>query len=608
MLEKLKNQDFIKNNIIFFIFFLGILFFHQIIFQQFFPNSEGLLGHDYSQYIPNLIFGKIWFYKNFLSIPWFTPSFCCGIPFYADPNTAYYSIPQIIFLIFNPILSLKITFLIMSLVSYLGMYLLLRSNFKFNRYVSLLCASLFLFNGFFVYRAIAGPLLTYIFVPLYCFFLIKSFKNQFNKINFVYLILSSIVFANFFHSGSGPQILVIFICILSILLFYSKFVENFKIFTNFSLSLFLGILISLSKITAVLFFLNNFPRKYPPTEFSSFFAFIKTFFLSFFIKPNDEYFNDNVASMFPFGLHEMEYGVSIVPLILLFFIFFLNKRIIKFDYFNTIVFLLLFLIFLIPIFLNINFLNQFELFEKIPVLKSNWVRFRWMSIYIIPIIIISGFIIQNLNFNISQKKKLAITMIFILLIQNFIRDKSWYFNDLKYDTKNVMEFTAKLAPDKITEIKGPAILMDEFGAPKHVDNKNDLFFFSYSPLTCYQPIFGYGLEKLNAEKIVFNFKRNLENNSYFLFSNKLDTNNGDFTFFNPSCFLFPKENNCLPGDTFKISEKEKLIKFTNYDKFKFEQNILQKISNFVSIFAFAGCLLYLMYGLIVCLFSIRKKY
>ena len=269
---------------------------------------------------------------------------------------------------------------------------------------------------------------------------------------------------------------------------------------------------------------------------------------------------------------------------------------------------MLFLIFLIPIFLNINFLNQFELFEKIPVLKSNWVRFRWMSIYIIPIIIISGFIIQNLNFNISQKKKLAITMIFILLIQNFIKDKSWYFNDLKYDTKNVMEFTAKLTSDKITEIKGPAILMDEFGSPKHVDNKNDMFFFSYSPLTCYQPIFGYGLEKLNAEKIVFNFKRNLENNSYFLFSNKLDTNNGDFTFFNPSCFLFPKENNCLPGDTFKISEKEKLIKFTNYDKFKFEQNILQKISNFVSIFAFVGCLLYLMYGLIVCLFSIRKKY
>ena len=165
-----------KNNLIFIILFLAIIFFHQIIFQVFFPNSKGLLGHDYSQYIPNLIFGKIWFYNNFLSIPWFTPSFCCGIPFYPDPNTAYYSIPQFVFLIFDPVLSLKITFFIMSLIGYLGMYLLLRKNFKFDKYTSLLCASLFLFNGFFVYRAIAGPLISYIIVPLYCYFLIKSLQ------------------------------------------------------------------------------------------------------------------------------------------------------------------------------------------------------------------------------------------------------------------------------------------------------------------------------------------------------------------------------------------------------------------------------------------------
>ena len=39
------------------------------------------------------------------------------------------------------------------------------------------------------------------------------------------------------------------------------------------------------------------------------------------IKPNEKYFNDNLTSMFPFGLHEMEYSLSIVPLILLFFVF-----------------------------------------------------------------------------------------------------------------------------------------------------------------------------------------------------------------------------------------------------------------------------------------------
>ena len=607
----------------FFVFlFLFILIVHQYIFQNFFPNSKDLLGHDYEYFIPNFIFGKIWFSNNFFSVPWFTPSFCCGIPFYADPQSMYYSIPQIIFLIFNPILSVKIIFFILSSISYVGMFLLIRGNFKYNGYVSLLCASLFLFNGFFVYRAIAGHVayLSYIFVPLYCYFLIKSFENWSNNSSYVYLILSAIIFANFFHSGSSPIILIIFTSILSVLLFYSHLINSFKIFFKFILSLLLGILISLSKITATLFFLSNFPRKYATTEFHSFISFIKTFFLSFFLKPNEKYFNDNITSLSPFGVndekstgvqfgvHEMEYSVSLVPIILLFFIFFLNKKNIKLNYYNIRFFLLLVLIFSIPVFLNINFLNQFQLIEKIPILNSTWVQFRWMSIYILPIIIISGLIIQNLNFNISQKKYLVIAMIFVLLAQNFTKDNSSHFNNQSYDTQNVIDFSLKLRTGKIPKISGPAILMNEFGSPKIVDYKNDMFFSSYSPLTCYQPIFGYDLKRLPAQQIRFDSKLMLSGDSYMLYADKLSEHNGKLNLFNPSCFLFPEENNCLPGDTFKISDKKKLIKFANYEKFEFKQNKFQIVSNYISIFTFVGCLLYLIYRFFIFIHNLRKKY
>ena len=198
-------------------------------------------------------------------------------------------------------------------------------------------------------------------------------------------------------------------------------------------------------------------------------------------------------------------------------------------------------------------------------------------------------------------------MILLLLIQNLIRDKSWHYNDLKYETKNLINFYEKLNKNNIPEIKGPAILMNADGSPKHSDNKNDLFFISYSPLTCYQPIFGYGLEKLDARKIVFNHKRVFEDGSYVLYSSKFDKKDNNFSFFNPSCFIFPKENNCLPGDTFKISEREKLSKFTSYNKFEFKQNKIQIISNFVSIFTFIVCLLYLIYSLIIYLFNLRKN-
>ena len=59
---------FIENKL--FIFLLLFIFIiHQYIFQNFFPNSKGLLGHDYEYFIPSFIFGKIWFFNNFLSVP-----------------------------------------------------------------------------------------------------------------------------------------------------------------------------------------------------------------------------------------------------------------------------------------------------------------------------------------------------------------------------------------------------------------------------------------------------------------------------------------------------------------------------------------------------------
>jgi hypothetical protein len=593
-----------KENYSIILLFLIILFFHQYIFQQFFPNNRGYIGHDWEIFIPYLMFGKIWFHNNLLSIPWFSPSFCCGNPFFADPQTMYYSLQQIIYLIFDPIISTKIFFFILSVFGYLGTFLLIKKGFKFNNYVSLLCAGLFLFNGFFVYRAIAGHVayLSYVFIPIYCYFLIISYEK---KTNHIYLALSALLFANFFHSGSGPIILIIFTSILFVILLYSHFTNDFKIFLKLFQSSIIGTLISSSKISASLFFLSNFPRQYPATEFNSLVSFIKTFFLSFFITPNQNYFNESLTSMFPFGLHEMEYSVSIVPIILIFFI---SKKFFTLNFYNMRFILILFIIIFIPIFLNINFFNQFQIISKIPILSSTWVQFRWMAVYILPIIIISGLIIQNLNIELKKKKYLVLILVSLLLVQNLIKDNSWHLNDQKYSIQNAINFSEKLKQGISQEIIGPAVILDKSGIPKKSDNKNDMFFFSYSPLMCNQAIFGYGLENLKTKKITFNSKKILQDNSAMYFSNKLDEKDGHFMFFNPSCFLFPEENNCKPGDTFTILDKEKLIKFSSYEKFEFKQNKFQIITNYISIFSFIICLLYLIYHFFIFIYNIRKKY
>ena len=110
-----------------------------------------------------------------------------------------------------------------------------------------------------------------------------------------------------------------------------------------------------------------------------------------------------------------------------------------------------------------------------------------------------------------------------------------------------------------------------------------------------------------VEKLYLTISKFLKTNLNILYSNKFDKQGENFNFFNPACFLFPDENNCLPGDTFKIDEKEKLTKFTSYNQFEFKQSPIQKISNYISIFSFIGCLIYLFVSFIIYLFKIRKK-
>ena len=99
----LKNFDFIKlylfnDKINFKFLFIIIFFIHQIIFHKLLIFNNHLVGEDFIIYVPNMVFGKIWYLKNGLFIP---PDFVahqCGIvPFHADPNSAYYSFTQILF-------------------------------------------------------------------------------------------------------------------------------------------------------------------------------------------------------------------------------------------------------------------------------------------------------------------------------------------------------------------------------------------------------------------------------------------------------------------------------------------------------------------------------
>ena len=564
---------------------------------DFFPNNNGFLGHDYEYFLPNFIFGKIWFKNNLLSVPWFTPSFCCGIPFYPDPQSMFYSLQQLFYIFFEPILATKFLFIYFSLIAYIGMFLLLRKSFNFNYYLSLLGATIFFFNGFFIYRTIVGHLgyANYIFVPLYCFLLISSITNKNVSLRTIYLLLSSITLSSLVYSGTGSIMFLIILSITSILLIHCIINKNFIFsFIGFSKSLFIGFLLSFSKLSAVIFFLKNFKRNYEPLLFENAYDYLYSTLNSLFFFPDIDHFNKSVINKDgpSINIHEIEFGITAIPFLAL-IIFILNFNKIKnklYDY--KLLFIILFIL-TIPFILNVGVFSLDKIWNSIPILGSTWVQIRWNALYIIPLIIFS-LIIFNSNLIIKKNDYLILFLISFVVLQNIFYDKKYYQSQY-YNPKNMVEFSKKINHDpNVSFIKGISAFIDK-DEKIIAKQRNDNFILGLSSYFCYQPIFGYTLENFPKKNLIFNKKIKISDSKSLLIGDiNTKDNLKNLNFLNPSCFLFPEKNNCNPGDLFKKSEINNLNNFLKYKKIQFKKPLIQIISDYISLLTFIFTLFFLI--------------
>jgi hypothetical protein len=88
--------------------------------------------------------------------------------------------------------------------------------------------------------------------------------------------------------------------------------------------------------------------------------------------------------------------------------------------------------------------------------------------------------------------------------------------------------------------------------------RDDLLVQGRSQLSCYQPLFGYQLEKFP--------KHNVHLGPAFRI-----TDEGTYNFRNPSCYVFPTYNKCRPGDNFRKGQEPELEAFLDYGPLKFEE-------------------------------------
>ncbi len=595
MMTARMNQRTEKIIIVIFSFLIVTLFYLKIV--AFIPGTNGNVGNDYCIFLPALLDGDYWFHNNGLfAVPWFTPSFGGGLPKFPNPQGMYYSVPQFLSFFINPLTSIKITILLFGILGFIGFYLLLTRIFKTDRFVALLGATLFLFNGFYFGRLATGGLTyhTFMLFPYLALIIFRNTKKSRRIAIIRDILLGSIIVGYMIFGGAFhvmPQITLCLLLFYLVIIIQNSINGSFQYIVKFFLIFFLGVLISASQLSASVSYISLFPRDFiPPPGVKNIFILLFICFKSLFLKPSAVFANEYFTwSQF---LHEYEYGVTIIPLLLfgIGLAAYITKPSNISDYLRKHSLKILLMVFLLCVPLALNYYSpRWNAFLKqIPIIKNSSTLVRWFCVYIPFIILITCLAIKNIPWISGYKRTfLSCLIVLVIFVSDQTVDKNYYSNQ-SYSPNDILNNYEKIkSKDFSPEITCIASEVEHNG---FIIGGNDIFVYGCSQLNPYESIFGYELEAFPRKTLTSGpiMQQNSE---------------GYLNIKNPASYVFPKENNLTPGEHFKVSEKENALRFAKYKSFPFKISQRQKIANHITIISLSLTVCYFVFYMFYLLLS-----
>ncbi len=569
---------------------LALIVSYHMIFQQFFPNIHGKMGHDYALFLPKLLDGYFWFSTNgIFAIPWFTPSFCGGIPLFPDPQSIYYSVPQFLSFVFDPVTSVHMTVMLFAVLGFLGFYILLQRVFQTGAWLALLGGGLFLFNGFYIHRMLIGHLTYHPFmlIPLLTFFLLRSgaapplqgaTRLMFDG------VAAGIILAYMFQAGMVNVTLPAIGSVIILGLVYEA-LHNRTVRFGLRLIWAGGIAVACcsAKLVAAMAYLRYFGRdmyKLPGTQTLTDAVLIALH--SLFIAPALALANEMLVNV-QWGLdrHEFEFGVTFVPLVWLCggTIAMLNRvrqRGMSCQYLHkhwpriAIIGGLLFL----PICLNYYTPTWNAILKHLPILKNSTSLIRWMSLYIPVAILFTALAGAVLLRSPTSQLYAVVASLATVVILNVCTDRQFYHAQ-SYDPRQIVTaYNDVQRQGRSPGITHIVMYADQTGRGIMPQGRNDVLVQGGSQLLCYEPLFGYALEKFPI--------RTLRPGSV------LAVREGYLNLKHPVCYVYPVENACEPGEHFLVDQQEVAKAFSAYKQISFRLPVWQKTANVFNLLAVVG--------------------
>ncbi len=581
-----------------------LLLIYHVTFHSFFPNQHGFLGHDYGLFLPKLLDGYFWYHHNGLfAVPWFTPGFCGGIPLLPDPQSLYYSLPQFLTFVMNPLTGVYVTFLVFAGLGFLGFYVLLRRVFGTGPWAALLGSGLFLFNGFYAHRIIIGHLTYHPFmlIPWVAFFLLRPLPvpPHDRRVRLAFDgIMAGLALAYMFQSGMVNVALPALVSIVLLDLIYGILRgEPQRFWTRLVLAGGVSLGLSSAKLVAGLAYLRNFARDtYPLPGTERLVDAAAMVLRSLFVGPTHEFAEHVfVNGVWKLGRHEFEFSVTVVPLLLVIIgaLSWIHQArtqaeppVLEPKQWLRLAMALVLLS--LPIVLNYHTPGWHTVLKQLPILKNSSTLIRWVSLYIPVVIVLAGLSVEHARL-LRHHQSLVVSLgLFAVVVLTGQADRTYYHNErfkpgpvlATYDEvrhgqwRPAIEEVTLLATRKTSD--GTTFI-----------GGNSVVARGGSQLICYEPLFGYRLEAFRVKSLRAGpVMRILE---------------GVFNLKNPACYVYPQANGCRPGDHFSVAQQEAAEAFVHYRPFPFRMPVWQEAANRINLATLFGVPVFLIgYGLWRC--------
>ena len=239
---------------------------------------------------------------------------------------------------------------------------------------------------------------------------------------------------------------------------------------------------------------------------------------------------------------------------------------------TSLTYLAIFAICLLPLIIQFYTPTLNAIFKRIPLIGATTSPMRWLIMYL-PVVPIATVLIARVVLH--ERTKLVpwvVSGAIVMLIISNMLDKREYYHDQTYRPDVLLEGFERLTADRAASHRIHSVgqsIDPETGKIVTGNNRNDIVVDGISQARCYNPSFGYRLEKLPSGGLIV--------------GDVFTEHDGRFNIRNPACYVFPDENECKPGDRFRVDQKTETEKFVTYFPFAFKKSFAQQIADVVTI-------------------------